>query len=273
MLFLSEALILMIEWAMTGSKSKNSLSEMAIHLATELSVPIINRNNQGLDKLKRHYHLQGILVEEKRELTAYYHNERLVFHPGMTVPRVKLLAQQQRESIVEAMALSSGDTMLDCTMGLANDALLASVLVGSNGQVDALEKAPVIYAVTAYGLQCSLKGSVEIQQAMRRIHPFWGDYQQFLPQMKANRYDLVYFDPMFDHALTKSVGLKGLRPLADYTSLSPEMVKEAVRVAKKRVVVKYRRGSQQTLDFDYTIGGKYSSVVFGIIEKKGGTHE
>ena len=66
MLFLSEALILMIEWAMTGSKSKNSLSEMAIHLATELSVPIINRNNQGLDKLKRHYHLQGILVEEKK---------------------------------------------------------------------------------------------------------------------------------------------------------------------------------------------------------------
>ncbi len=48
--------------------------------------------------------------------------------------------------------LRAGDTILDCTLGLGQDALVAALVVGPSGRVVALEKSLALYAVVSEGL-------------------------------------------------------------------------------------------------------------------------
>ena len=50
--------------------------------------------------------------------------------------------------------------------------------------------------------------------------------------------DVVYFDPMFEEALTDSTGINPIRNWAAYTPLTAEVIEEAKRVARKRIVMK-----------------------------------
>ena len=149
-------------------------------------------------------------------------------------------------------------------MGLAGAALLASYLVGEEGEVIAVESSPLIYGAVKYGLAHCTKGSKELQNAMRRIVPKWGDYYQLLPLVQEKSFDLVYFDPMFDRPLKKSTGIRELRAMANYAPISEEGIAWAKRAAKKRVVIKHRSGSMPHIAFDEVISGKYSHIAFGI---------
>ena len=64
------------------------------------------------------------------------------------------------------------------------------------------------------------------------------DYLSYLKAQPDNSFDIVYFDPMFRHALLDSKNLSPLRQLADNDPVSLEAINEAKRVAKYRVVFK-----------------------------------
>jgi ubiquinone/menaquinone biosynthesis C-methylase UbiE len=94
------------------------------------------------------------------------------------------------------------------------------------------------------------------------------DYHQYLKLLPDNSFDIIYFDPMFRNPINKSSNLKPIRTLADMRSLTTESIKEARRVAKKRVVIKEAAGSNEftRLGIVTTVGGKYSSIKYGIID-------
>ncbi len=76
------------------------------------------------------------------------------WHPGMGGLRAKRLLQGERvtgDSFLEAARLRPGDAVLDCTLGLGADALVAAAAVGPGGRVVGLESSPLLAAWAGEG--------------------------------------------------------------------------------------------------------------------------
>lgn len=190
------------------------------------------------------------------------------FHPNLAQLRLKNLRLGQGDHLVEAMALAPGMRVLDATLGLATDATVASFAVGAEGKVTGLESSPLIAAVVSHGLKHFKAVNYPLQEAMRGIEVIHTDYLAYLKQTPDKTFDAVYFDPMFRHPFMASSHLNPLRSLADHRPVSGEAVREACRVAKRRVVLKESSHSEefQRLGFTKIVGGRYSKIHYGIIE-------
>ena len=94
------------------------------------------------------------------------------------------------------------------------------------------------------------------------------DYLSFLKEQEDNSFDVIYFDPMFRHALIDSKSLNPLRQLADMRAVSHEALNEAKRVAKYRIVFKENSRSLEfsRLGFTKICGGKYAPIHYGVID-------
>jgi len=103
---------------------------------------------------------------------------------------------------------------------------------------------------------------------MRRIEAIHADHMEYLLQCADKSFDLVYFDPIFDEPLRKSQSMAPLRAVAEREPLSEDAVREAVRVAKRRVVIKQRRNTELWTRIPVTriAAGPGSRVEYGVIE-------
>ncbi len=172
------------------------------------------------------------------------------------------------------MELQPGAQILDCTMGMANDAVVLSFATGADGVVTALESSPLIYAVTSYGLQHWQTNSQPMKQAMERIQTICCDYRVYLQNLAPDCYDFLYFDPMFERPVLQSAGIAPLRRSANYAPLTQEILTLAKKIARQKVVVRHRVGTLRSLQFDSIMGGKYSSLAYGFYmqnKKESGT--
>jgi hypothetical protein len=79
--------------------------------------------------------------------------------------------------------------------------------------------------------------------------------------------DIVYFDPMFERPVETSTALAPIRSQAHREPLTLDSVREAVRVARKAVVLKDHRDSGQFAQLGFSLARKsYSSVAYGVIK-------
>jgi 16S rRNA (guanine1516-N2)-methyltransferase len=167
--------------------------------------------------------------------------ERVIaWSPGMGALRAKRVARQlaggaattERDPFFEAAGILPGDSVLDCTLGLGADALVAAVAVGPAGRVVGLEGSVALAAWVGEGLARSpLPGADRI--AVRA-----GDHEALLGSFPARSFDVVCFDPMFRHARAEPGGFDVVRSLADARPLAPETLALARRVARRWVLVK-----------------------------------
>ncbi|MEA4882254.1 MAG: class I SAM-dependent methyltransferase [Clostridia bacterium] len=192
---------------------------------------------------------------------------RLFFHPGMALMRIRRLASGGRDPMVDAMGLVPGDTVLDCTLGLASDAVVSSWVVGPSGHVLGIEASPVLAVLVREGLMDYSDAEEDVLAAMGRIEAECGLHEHYLSESGGGSFDVVYFDPMFRSPVTASPGIAPLRAWAHAGNLSPQALNEAVRVARRRVVVKDRHygGELARLGITERSGGRKSSVEYGII--------
>lgn len=255
--------------AITTSQPREHLIEVAQAISAELDIKYIPKNKLSIKKLQEIYKFKYLVVVREDRIQVVAESD-FFFHPGMSIPRIKVLKKGAEDTMIKAMDLKPGDKVLDCTLGLANDAIVASFIVGETGLVLGIESSPLIYVITKYSLQSYNKGSKAAQQAMRNIKVIWSDYTDYLPKLNTNSFDVVYFDPMFSSPLLKSSGIKNLRNLANYQQLDVNFLREALRVAKKRVVIKNRKNGNSftELQVDEIQGGKYSPIAFGIYHKE-----
>lgn len=264
----------MVNCAITTSKARGKhgmgLTPLAIQLSTQLQIPVIDRANKGIPWLLQQHQLDCLLVEENQALILHWADgAQLTFHPGMAVPRIKQIKDGDKEMLCQVMGIQPGDKILDCTMGMANDAIVSSFAVGEQGAVVALESSPLIYAATTYGLQNWPTDSWRMKQAMERITTLYVDYHQYLSQQLPGSYDVIYFDPMFERPIMESSGIAPLRREADYAPLTQETLELARTIARRRVVVKHRTGTLRQLRFDEILGGKYSALAYGVLYAPG----
>jgi hypothetical protein len=210
-----------------------------------------------------------------------WNQECLRFHPSLALLRVMNVSQGQPDRFLQATQLRPGDTCLDLTLGLATDALVAAWTVGEAGRVIGVERSPLLGALVREGLSvlaeaqvpvvknaCKQRAWMALRQAASRIAVIWAEHGAYLAEQAADAVDVVYFDPMFRHTRKQSSAIRPLYDWAELSELQEEAVRQACRVARRRVVMKERKGSGQFARLGFTVssGGKYSEVDFGVIE-------
>lgn len=259
----------MDNFIITTTRKPDAASEIfAEELSRKLGGQFVKREDFSFDALKKIHGVENILLVKKNSLSVVTAEGELFFHPNTAHLRIKNLRGGEGDRLVDALKISAGSTVLDCTLGLGSDALVESFVVGDSGKVVALEVNPLIAEVVRHGLKNFSDDSPHILQAMRRVEVVNADCRDYLKNCADNSFDVVYFDPMFRRPIQASSGLNPIRPLADARPLTEEIIREARRVAKFRVVMKEHNGSNEfnRLGFALTDGGKYSSIAFGIVE-------
>ncbi len=240
----------------------------ADELSLKLGGKFVKREDFSFDRLKKIHGVENILLVKKNSLSVVTSDGELFFHPNTAHLRIKNLRGGEGDRLIDALKISAGSKVLDCTLGLGSDSIVASCVAGNFGKVVALEVNPLIFTVVNHGMKNFSDDSPHILDAMRRVEVVNADYRDYLTNCAENSFDVVYFDPMFRRPIEKSSGLNPIRPLADNRPLTAEIIREACRVAKNRVVMKEHSGSDEfaRLGFEIVGGGKYSSVAFGVID-------
>ncbi len=174
--------------------------------------------------------------------------------------------------LLEALNVCEGDRVLDCTLGLATDALLIARGVGPSGSVTGLEASRYIAWMTQNGLKDYIQKSDpedDLAGYAKRIEVINTSYEEYLKGISGNPYDSIYFDPMFGSPNMKSASINAFRRLAKERSLERSDLQEAFIVADKRVVVKLRfgTGELERLKIKRFTGRRTpGGIVYGIYE-------
>jgi 16S rRNA G966 N2-methylase RsmD len=151
-------------------------------------------------------------------------------------------------------------------LGLGSDAIVASFAAGQQGQVVGLEGNPYLALLVKRGLKTWEDSEEKMISAMRRIEVIQADHYELLKTLPENHFDVVYFDPMFEETISESNGIKGLTHFAEGKDLSMEIINEAKRVARKRVVLKDHFRSSRFEEFGFDVlKRKTSKFHFGFI--------
>ncbi|MGE5416959.1 MAG: class I SAM-dependent methyltransferase [Acidobacteriota bacterium] len=251
----------------TGTRrTSDAEHDEIIGFATEAGAVYVPREDKSLEKLMMQHQASRIIVWEPEGPVLYSNGQRFFYHPSMGKTRVAHLRKGKPDLMVEAMALESGMKVLDCTMGLGADALVAAFIVGPAGRVLAVESSKLIMSIVKSGIKKHNKGPVWLEEALHRIEITNEQHLTILKQQTDKSFDVVYFDPMFEKPVSSSAGISPMRSLANYDKLSSEAWQEAKRVASKRVVVKERQGSAEfkRLAVHEIVGGKSSTIAYGI---------
>lgn len=211
----------------------------------------------------------ALLVLEDRGLTLVWPQGRWRFHPNMAAVRIKRLLAGQRDPLVEALCLRPGDRLLDATLGLGSDAIIAAHVAGPSGSVLACEASPLVAMVVEWGLRHWQGQPPELVEAMRRIQVLRRPHLEVLRSLPARSLDCVYFDPMFRRPRLASEPLWPLRFFASQAPLQGEALQEALRVARRRVVVREQAGSPEFARLGirhFVPEGRRKGVVYGWLQ-------
>lgn len=257
----------------TASQPNIDLSNRAEELAKELNCRYLPRMNKSLAELQAESGCAYIMILD-RNGRLFMDQPELVWHPGMAVPRMRSLFEGKQDAFLDAARIQHGDKILDCTLGFASDAIIAAWAAGNQGQVLGLEASPLISAITAWGLEYQSNRydckKVPLSQAAKRIKVRNCFAMDFLRLQPDNRWDLVFFDPMFKAAVQSSSGMNRIRPMATYEAFDETVLSEAYRVCRKAVVLKERVFSKlfAQLDCPKIQKSKYGPIAYGIWDKK-----
>ncbi|PZR10206.1 MAG: protein-L-isoD(D-D) O-methyltransferase [Archangium gephyra] len=163
----------------------------------------------------------------------------LFFSPGMAQVRLRRLAgtAQDEDTILRLCELKAGDSLVDCTLGLAADAIVCASVVGPTGRVLGIEASMPLAIIAREGLR-ALAANIEVRHGLA---------DDVLRTLEPGSFDCVIIDPMFDEPNRASVQFETLRRFAVHEPLTHETVRLAQRVARRWVVVKGgRRGAELT---------------------------
>lgn len=241
----------------------------AAELAQRYGWTGVPRRRDSVRQLFRKYNDNELVLVTGKELNYYRGSDPPVFfHPSMAQLRIKRMMKGEPDFLLSLLEVAPGDTVLDCTAGLASDSIVFSYASGPQGQVTALESAPVLAMLLKEGLADYRSGLEEVDAAMRRIRIVQGNHLDYLRQAGERSVDIVYFDPMFRTPIEQSDSLSPLRNMANADALSREAVEEARRVARRAVVLKEHRGSPEFARLGFPVVERSGSkIAYGVIKR------
>ncbi|OEC01183.1 hypothetical protein GY31_12750 [Lysinibacillus sphaericus] len=212
---------------------------LADFVCSKIDAPFVARNKRSIRKLAEDFQANIIVAGKNRyEYYAFGTEEPFFFHPNSAAFRLKRVARGETEPFLEVAQLEKGDSVLDCTLGLGADAMLAAYTVGQYGRVVGLEANPNVAFIVAHGMKAYDTSELPLTACMRQIEVVQAEAVAYLKSQLDNSFDVVYMDPMFEEIIEESNNFQALRTAGAHMTLTDEWVKEARRVAKRRVVLK-----------------------------------
>lgn len=202
---------------------------------------------------------EAFLVFGRDEVSLWDTHGSFSFHPGMAHLRRKRLDAGEGDTLVRVAQLAPGDHVLDCTLGLGQDALVAARAVGPRGRVLGVEKSLALWAVVDEGLRHYPTGPDACPVETR-----CADALAVLAAQPDASWDVVLFDPMFDKPKKAQPSFELLRRFAEHAPLTPDVLAEARRVARRWVVVKAGRHGDELARLGLTAepGSRYTALVW-----------
>ncbi|SEJ15841.1 Putative SAM-dependent methyltransferase [Bhargavaea ginsengi] len=223
----------------TGQHPDEESVRLAQHVAGELGTDFVPRKKRSVRKLMGEFGRPVVVAGKER---YEYHTDPdvkpLFFHPGLAAIRIKRLQSGGNDAMVDVCGLRPGDTFLDCTMGLASDSTVASFVTGPSGRVTACEADPMVTYIVGHGLATYSDSPEEVLESMRRIDVRNTQASDFLQNCDSKSYDIVYLDPMFEETIEEAAAFAPLRSAGVHNLPDERLFRDAVRVARRRVVLK-----------------------------------
>jgi 16S rRNA (guanine1516-N2)-methyltransferase len=256
----------------TGIDPSEETRRHAKELAEQFSLPLVERREDSLNELRRRYGTSSVLVVTAKGARLETPDKKpFFFHPNTAAFRIKRLLRGDTDTMLAACQIQPGDHVLDATLGLGADAIVFAHAVGRAGRVVGIESERLIALLVADGLRHWLSESEALRQAMRRVEVRVGHHLDVLKAQPDRSFDVVYFDPMFERTVPSSTGISGIREYANEAPLSEEAVCEALRVARRRVVLKEGKAGQLYQRFGFTpFRTRGHQVVYSYKETNGG---
>src|SRR5512136_327492 len=164
--------------------------------AARHDLPFVARGRRAAAGVLRDSGADALLVLSPRGSVLVAGGEERRWSPGMGALRANRGRGDAttRDTFLEAAGIEGGDAVLDCTLGLGADALVAAVAAGPRGRVVGIEASPALAAWVAEGLRRL------DDEAAARIEVRAGDHAEVLARLPDRSFDVVVFDPMFRHA-------------------------------------------------------------------------
>ncbi|ADH99332.1 class I SAM-dependent methyltransferase [Salisediminibacterium selenitireducens] len=270
----------MMKYYITTSRNGGPFyTERAKYLGNVWGMTYVERKHASIAELfrillYRKSEPDGIFVvgEQRVELYRAPDEKPLFFHPNTAMFRAKHLIRHGSDPLIEAAGVKKGDRIVDATLGMGADAQILSLAAGEKGFVTGLEGSPDIARITSLGLKSYEHDFTPLKKAMRRIEVYQVNHVQWLSAQPDQSVDIVYFDPMFHEQINKSDGISIMRAHAVMNELTGEAVNEALRISRKRVVLKdhFRSSRFEAFGFKRTVR-KSSKVHYGILDHSGGS--
>jgi 16S rRNA (guanine1516-N2)-methyltransferase len=258
-------------WVTTGYKPTKEQIAEAHTWAERLNARYVERRSDSINRLMKKHQMERILVVTQDQPRYYVNGVETpyFFHPGLSLLRIKSLIKGDNDLMLEVAGLKKGDSFLDCTLGLGADAIVASYAVGEHGRVVGIESERIIAELTRAGLASWSEEIAEFNQAMQRIEVICDHHLNQLRQLPDQSFDVVYFDPMFRKPVHTSSGIASLRGIANPEPLTHAAVCEALRVCRRRVMMKERTGSKEFARLGFNkIYRASASITYGVLEKE-----
>lgn len=213
--------------------------QLARYVCDELQLEMVERKKRSVQKIAEMYNAHVIVAGKNRfEYYAKGMTMPFFFHPNSAAFRLKRVARGEQDPFLEAVQLQQGDSLLDCTLGMGADAMLAAYQVGVNGRVVGLEADRNVAFIVKNGMKTYDTTELPLTACMRRIEVVRSEAVDYLRMQPDAHFDVVYLDPMFDETIEESSNFQALREVGSHIDLSRQWLQEAIRVAKKRVVLK-----------------------------------
>lgn len=230
----------------TGGRPDENSHQRALFASEALQIEFVERKKRSIKKLMAAYHADVLVAGKDRyELHSINSETPFFFHPSSAAFRAKRVMRGENDPFLKAVNLTEGQTMIDCTLGMATDSMMAAIAVGDTGKIIGCEGNPIIAFIMKEGLQSYdfVAEKLMALHVMRNIEVISSVAVDYLKTLPSNCVDVVYLDPMFEETIEESTNFAPLRKAGVHISLDEQWLKEAYRVCKKRVVLKARHDS------------------------------
>lgn len=252
----------------TSYDPPEALSAYAKALAAEMNITLVERGRHPISYFRHKFQTRNILVVTAQGLKFMAEGQPdYIFHPSLAQIRCKRWLNGERDTMLACSGAMPGDHVLDCTAGMGSDAIVFALQAGVQGQVTAVESEFIPYLLAREGMRHYVSDLDELNAAMRRVQLIQAEHLTYMQQLPSKSVDIVYFDPMFRKPVRQSSAMEPLRLIANESPLSPETIQEASRVARKSIVMKEHRNSDEfrRLGFSEVIRTQ-SNVAYGVIK-------
>jgi hypothetical protein len=256
----------------TGLEPTPETLRHAEELALRFGLPVRKRGDASIQQLRERYGDEEVLIVSAQGARIEVPGKKpFFFHPNTAAFRIKRLMRGDTDTMLAVCQIQPGDHVLDATLGLGADAIVFAHAAGADGRVVGVESEPLIALIVEDGLRHWPTDSAELRAAMNRVEVRCEKHLDVLAGLPDRSFDVIYFDPMFESTVESSSGIAGVRQFADQTTLQEAAVNEALRVARKRVVLKEGKAGRLHEQFGFTpFRTRTQQVVYSYIEIGGG---